>query len=164
MLVDSLLLVHDGLGEQWTRLIDELSQSLRTRTQQLEQPMERARLGHERMRAKTCVVEERLRGGSEILDRHPRDVLPVHPIELLGVEDGVSTADPFEREAVDQFLRRHQLAIVTGRPPKQREEVHDRGCEVSLPLIFHHRRRAMPLAQSLLVRAENERHVREARH
>ena len=59
---------------------------------------------------------------------------------------------------------RHQLAIVAGRPPKQREEVHHRVGQITLPLIFHHRRRAMPLAQSLLVGAENQRHMREARH
>ena len=60
--------------------------------------------------------------------------------------------------------RRHQLAVVARRPAEQREEIHHRVRQVALPLVLHHRRRAVPLAQALLVGAENQRHVREPRH
>ena len=38
------------------------------------------------------------------------DVLLVHPVELLGVEDRVAAADPFERERAISSSRREQLA------------------------------------------------------
>ena len=49
------------------------------------------------------------------------------------------------------------------RPAEQREEVDHPLGDVALPLVFHHRGRAVPLAQALLVGAHDERHVRELR-
>ena len=50
------------------------------------------------------------------------------------------------------------------RPAEQREEVHHAFADVALPLVLHHRRRAVALAQALLVGPHDERHVRERGH
>src|SRR4029434_8972889 len=96
MLLDGFRLVFDEFVQQRTRLLDELGQPLRARSQQLQQPGKRAWLVYKRMRPETLVIEERPCRRRELLDWHPGDVLPVHPIELLRVEHGVAAADALE--------------------------------------------------------------------
>ena len=57
-------------------------------------------------RAQPAGVQQRLHGVRELCRRHPRDVLPVHPVELLGVEHRVAAADAFERERSRSARRR----------------------------------------------------------
>ena len=80
-----------------------------------------------------------------------------------GIEHGVAAADVLERERGNQLVARHQLAIAAGRPAKQGEEIDHRLRHVPHRLVFGHRGRAMPLAQALLVRPEDERNVGERR-
>jgi hypothetical protein len=49
---------------------------------------------------------------SQFPDGHARQILRVHPVELVCIENGIPAADLLEREAVDQLLPRHQLPIV----------------------------------------------------
>ena len=52
--------------------------------------------------------------------------LGIEGIFLGEVDDGVAAVDALERERVDQFLARHLLAIVLGRPAEQAQEVDER--------------------------------------
>src|SRR5437588_13023341 len=90
-------------------------------------------------------------------------MLVVEPIELLRIEDRIAAADAVEGERVDHLGARHYLAIAARRPSEQTEKIHHRFRDVPHPLIYGHRRRAMPFAEPLLVGAEDERHVRECR-
>src|SRR4051812_9014185 len=99
----------------------------------------------------------------QFVERQPLNVLLIEPVELLWIEDRVATADPFKRERCNQFVAREQLAIVSWRPAEQREEVDHRFWQVPKALVLHHRRRAMPFAQSFFVRPENQRNMRELR-
>ena len=119
----------------------------------------------ERVVPEPLFEEQRLDAARDLVAREPRDVLAVEPLELLGVEHGVARADAVERERLHQFLAREQLAVAFARrPAEQRQEVEHRLGQEPLPLVLHHRRRAMALAQASLVGAEDQRHVREARH
>ena len=99
----------------------------------------------------------------QLVRAQPRQILGVEPVELLRIEHRVAAADAVERERLDQLVARHHFAIVAGRPSQQAEKIHHGVGKVSEPLVFGHRRRAMSLAEALLVGSENERHVRELR-
>ena len=111
----------------------------------------------------TGVGEERLHACGEIAGGQPADVLLIEPVELVLTEDGVAAADALERERGDELVAREELLIVAGRPAEEREEVDHRFGKIAEALVLHHRGGAVTLAQPLLVRAEDERHVREAR-
>ena len=70
---------------------------------------------------------------------------------------------PSSAKAATSSSRVKSSLIGAGRPPEQREEVHHRLGKVAEAVILHDRRRAMALAQPLLVRTEDQRHMREAR-
>src|SRR5207248_9068580 len=93
--------------------------------------------------------------------RQSCEVLLVEPVEFFGIEHRVAAADALEREERNQLVLVEQLAIPSRRPPKQRKKVDHRLWKEAEALIFHHRRGAMALAQALLVRTENERHMGE---
>ena len=79
-----------------------------------------------------------------------------------GLNTALPPLMPSSVERRDELVAREQLAIaVAGRPAEQRQEIHHRLRQISLPRVLHHRRRAVPLAQPLLVGPENQRHVRE---
>ena len=50
-----------------------------------------------------------------------------------------------------------------GDQPSRARKVDHRVRQIALSLVLHHRRRAVPLAQPLLVGAQDQRHVREPR-
>src|SRR5205085_7303195 len=101
-------------------------------------------------------LEERLQTAAEFVWRQARDVLLVHPIELLGVEHSVTAGDAVEIEGFGELIEREQLAVAAARrPAEKREEVDHRLRQVTLTRILHHRRRAVTLAEALLVGAED---------
>ena len=114
-------------------------------------------------RHRPASASERLHAGGKIRRRQPHDVLLVEPVELVLAEDGVAAADAFERERGDELVAREDLLIGSRRPAEEREEVDHGLGKIAEAVILHHRRRAVPLAQTLLVRPEDERHVREPR-
>ena len=81
-----------------------------------------------------------------------------------GLKTALLAAMPSSENACDELVAREQLLVVARRPAEQREEVHHRFGQVALLRVLHHRRRAVALAQPALVRAEDERHVRERGH
>src|SRR6185369_8769296 len=109
--------------------------------------------------------EQRLQPLRELVRREPHDVLLVEPLELLGIENRIAAADTVERKQLDQLVLTEQLAVArSGRPPEQPEKVHHRFREKSLTCVFHDGRRAVTLAEALLVRTENQRHMCELRN
>ncbi len=113
----------------------------------------------------TGCLKERLHAPGELVGRQAHDVLLVEPLQLFRTKDGVAAADAVERKSIDQLVFAKQLAVAgAGRPSEQPEKVDHRFGKKALGRIFHDGRRAVTLAQTLLVRAENQRHVRELRH
>src|SRR6266540_497657 len=106
--------------------------------------------------------EKRLQPRNQLFVRERQQMLLIEPVELFRVEDGVSAADAFEREPIDQLACRKQLLIAARRPAKQREEVDHGLADVALTLVLHDRRGAMPLAQALLVGSHDERNMRKS--
>ena len=53
------------------------------------------------------------------------DGLGIERIFLGEIDHGVGAVDAFERESVDQFLARHALAVVLGRPAEQAEKIDE---------------------------------------
>ena len=97
-------------------------------------------------------------------DRQRAQVDAVHPLELLGVEDGRRRVDALEREQADQLGEREQLALGVEMPAHQREEVDDRLGEVAGLAQLLDARRAVALREPLPVGAEEQRQMRERRH
>ena len=91
-------------------------------------------------------------------------MLRAEPVELLGIEHGIAAADAVEREACDEVAAREDLLVAAGRPAEQGEEVHEGFRQDALRLVLADRGGAMPLAQPLLVGAQNQRHVGEGGH
>ena len=94
-------------------------------------------IAHQRLVPHARRVEERADAHRELIRREPRDVLRVEPVELLGVEDDVATADAVEREDGAELLTREQLLVRARRPAEQREKVHHRLGQVPLPRVLH---------------------------
>ena len=46
-----------------------------------------------------CFAKVRFERVAQFLGRQPRDVLLIEPVEFLGIENGIPTADAFEAEA-----------------------------------------------------------------
>jgi hypothetical protein len=82
-------------------------------------------------------------------------------VEFFGIDPGGAAADSFEREGRNHLVARHQLAVASRRPAEQTQEIDHRIGQISKALVLRHRRDAVPLAQLLLVGAENQRHVRK---
>ena len=81
-----------------------------------------------------------------------------------GLNTALPPLIPSSANARDQLVAREDLLIVARRPAEQREKVEHRLGQIALPRVLGHRRRAVALAQPLLVGPENQRHVRELRH
>ena len=81
-----------------------------------------------------------------------------------GLKTALLELMPSSENAATSSSRVNSSRSFARRPPEQREEVEHRLGQEALPLVLHHRRRAVPLAQPPLVGAEDQRHVREARH
>ena len=99
----------------------------------------------------------------QLLGRHPRDVLRVHPEELLGVEDRRRGAHALERELALHLLARQDLAVAARRPAEQREEVEERLGQDALVAPLLDGGGAVPLGELLAVGAEDHAEVRELR-
>ena len=104
--------------------------------------------------------QHRLHARGEIDERQTHDVLLVEPVEFVLAEDGIPTADAFEREGRDELVAREELLIGPWGPPEQREKIHHCLRKVAEPVILHDRRGPMALAQPFFVRTENQRHMR----
>ena len=81
-----------------------------------------------------------------------------------GLKTALPPLMPSSVNARDQLVAREQLLVAARRPAEQREEIDHRLGQIALLLVLRHRRRAVALAQPLLVGPENQRHVRERRH
>ena len=90
-------------------------------------------------------------------------MLPVHPLELLRIEDRRFLRQSFGREELYHLRNRHYLDVVPGRPAEQGEKVEHRLRQYSHVPIVTHRRRTVPLAELLPVHAVDHRQMREAR-
>ena len=100
--------------------------------------------------------------GQNLVPAQPHDVLLVEPVELLRIEHGVAAADALEREPRDEFVaREHFLIAAPGDHPSSARKLTIASGQVALLLVLSDGRRAMALAEALLVGAENQRHVRE---
>ncbi len=92
-------------------------------------------------------------------------VLAVHPMELLRIEDRRVLLQPLERERLHQLRDvEEQLAVAAGTPAEEREEVRHRLRQDPLVLIVGHGGGAVALAELLAVGAEDHRHVAEDGH
>ena len=89
--------------------------------------------------------------------------VPVHPAQLVRVEDRATLAHALEREALQQLLPRQDLAIVSGMEPEQREIAQERLRHIARapPVADRDRRLARALAHLGAVAIEDERYVRE---
>ena len=119
------------------------------------------RLGSER---RAALREEGDQPLGEVERRQRAQVDAVHPLELLGVEDGGRGVDALEREEADQLREREQLALGVEVPAEQREEVDDRLGQVAGLAQLLDARRAVALREALAVGPEEQRQVRERRH
>ena len=90
-------------------------------------------------------------GASRSPPRRRADVLLVEPVELLGLKTALPPLMPSSAKRRDQLVAREHFAIAARRPAEQREKVDHRFRQVALALVLHHRRRAVALAQPLLV-------------
>ena len=85
-----------------------------------------------RDRWKTGGANHRQQQAGKLVDRHGADLLGIEP-RGLGIERilfgeihyRVGAVDAFERKGVDQFLARHSLAIVLGRPAQQAQKIDE---------------------------------------
>ena len=160
--LDGRRVVFDAVAQKRLELRDQVLEPPHAREQESDDTLEpRGARAFER-----CVPQSRgFEGGTKACDdlrgRHSRDVLRVHPLEFLGIEHGIAAADPLERKCRDQFLPREDLLVGARRPSEQREEVDHRVGQVTLSRVLGDARRTMPLAQTLPVGAEDERHVAE---
>ena len=91
-------------------------------------------------------------------------MLPIHPLQLLRIEDRRFGMQPMLAEALDHLRHLHHFLVVTRRPTHQCEEVEHRLRQKPQVLIIAHGRRAMTLRQFLAVGTMNHRHVTELRH
>src|SRR5688572_9267464 len=99
----------------------------------------------------------------ELDRRRKAEMLAVHPLELLRIEDRRLLLQPVGREELDHFAERHHLAIAARRPPEKRQEIHHRARQNSLMAIVPDRSSPVPLAELLAVEAVDHRYVRELR-
>jgi hypothetical protein len=99
----------------------------------------------------------------QLLGGHGGNVLRVHPEQLLGVEDRRRGADLVERELVFHLRARQDLAIASGRPAEQRQEVEERLGQDPLVAPLLDRGGAVALGELLAVRPEDHAEVRELR-
>src|SRR5262245_32523103 len=116
MLLDRLSFILNRIREEWPRELHEIGQFLRPRTKQIEQPVEPG-VGYSHL--ETRLLKERRDGMRQAIRCEARDVLAVHPVELVRVEDRVAAADTLERKSADELIHGHQLAIVPGRPAEE---------------------------------------------
>ena len=91
-------------------------------------------------------------------------MLAVHPLELFRVEDCRVLRQAIRREQFDHLRHRHDLDVVSGGPPEQREEIEHRLRQNAHVLIVADGSRAVALAQLLPVEPMNHRQVREPRN
>ena len=108
------------------------------------------------------------RGATEQVERvlvrlQVTQVDAVHPVELLVVEGRRARHDALQREALEQFLARHDRRLVVVAPAKQREEVEQRGGQVALVAEVVERDRVAALRQLATVGTVDVRHVRVRR-
>src|SRR6185436_19725180 len=117
MLVDRGCVVLQRIAEEEASLRREIVEPLRARLQQFEYRVEpRVPIAEVLVAPDTGLLERRFEPARELVRGDPHEMLLIEPVELLGIEDRVSPADPFERERRDQLIAREQLAIVAGRP------------------------------------------------
>jgi hypothetical protein len=100
----------------------------------------------------------------QLLQGQARQILGVHPGELLAVEDRRRGVEPFARKELRHLLPGQDFAIVTRAPAEQSQIVVERLGEVSLGAEFLDRGGPETLGQPLLVGAQDERQVPEDGH
>src|SRR6185437_8558813 len=124
------------LDEKRPELIDELIEVLYSRGEQPQNPLDPGCLRRfERVAPQARIDQAALDTAEQLGGRQPGDVLLVEPVKLLGIEDRVAAADPFEREQLDQFVAREHLAIAARGPSEQRQEIHHRLGQITGALI-----------------------------
>jgi hypothetical protein len=107
------------------------------------------------------VLEIRHGQGHEPRDRRRLQVMAIGPRQLLLVEHAGAVADPVERKAARELVERQELVAAAGRPSHEREIVGERLGEIALRAKFRNRCGAVPLRQRRMIRAEDQREVRE---
>src|SRR6188508_295476 len=115
------VVLHIALKKR-THFLGELIEFLHAWTDQYEQ-------AHKPVTATVQVIgcpestlmQDRLEPSREFVERQAQDVLLIEPIELLGIEDCIPTADALQGERPDQVVAREQFAVVARRPAKQGE-------------------------------------------
>ena len=95
--------------------------------------------------------------------RKPAQVLSVEPRQLVRIEARVCFGDAVQRESLDQFRIIKNLLIGSGGPSEQSQEISQGLRHDAQFLIGHDRCRAVAFAQAGLVRAEDQRQMREYR-
>ena len=83
--------------------------------------------------------------GLQLFKRHHREMLPVHPLQLLRVEHRRLFLKAASVETLDQLRDRHYFRVVASRPSEQREEVEHRARQQPLVLIVANSRGAVAL-------------------
>ena len=161
-------------GDSGPRLLVELDRAEQERAERLEVGQRRDLLLRERRdlgdarglvgERRAALAQEGREPLREVERRQRAQVDPVHPLELLGVEDGGRRVDALEREQADQLVAREQLALGVEMPAHQGEEVDDRLGEVARVAQLLDARRPVALREPLPVGAEEQRQVRERRH
>ena len=165
VLASGLLLVGDIGREIGRRLPDDVVHRSRANLQQIDQreiPVSpRGQVGGStRSPPPPC---SGVTSGSNSIGRRAAQVLAVHPLQLLRIEDRRLFLQPVGREQLDHLFERHHLAISPGRPAEEREEIDHRARQDPLVAVIADRGRPVSLAQLLAVEPVNHRDVRELR-
>ena len=130
MFLRSLRVVFDGIVWRKVKahLFGHLAQcacSLLIQLDQRQQLENRPRLGKKGQEMRV-----------DLVGRHSRQVLPVHPQQLLGIEDSRSFVHLRQIEKRGRFLAGENLAVAARRPAKQRQEIEQRIGQDSHVAVF----------------------------
>ena len=165
-LPDRRRVVVDIVHEEHPAVLDELPECLDARLQKLDRrvparrdpPTRSCRARSRPAGSNGAIRATRSSAGSRMM------CCWLNQSSLSGLKTALPPLMPSSAKRSTSCAAREQLLVAAGRPSQERQEVDHRLRQVAEAGVLHHRGRAVPLAQALLVGAEDERHVRELRH
>ena len=160
-LFDGRRIVGDVLLEEVFAIAGKVGKGLRA---DLHGRHERVETASERRRREPGGGKTLRKFRLERVVRLARDVFAVHPEQFLEVETRRRGLAAVEGEGLDELLAAHHLAVVSGRPAEEHEEVEERLRQVPLFLELADERRAVALRVGLALRVHDHRQVRVLRH
>jgi hypothetical protein len=112
VLGDGGWVVFHGVAEEEFTQLEELIQSLRAGPQELEHG-EKPGVAFAQIRLvpHACSVEKRPQPSRQLVGRETEQVLLIEPVELVGIEDRIASADAAEVERGDQLVACEQFLI-----------------------------------------------------